>query len=193
MQTLLQLHDLQIAIQADSCQRVPQGFLLRGQRVVLLHPFGETLCYRHGWHSWSLSCWLPLSKALPAPLVEKLWPQIDHPDMLTDYPFTSSSVSALQAPDGQILLLGALQLDAQIKADTESLRGVYDAQVSTELEWFLGFGPERIVFDDYANILAQRLGIRGQDQPQRVWCSWYSLFREISEENLDDIFPGLDG
>jgi len=38
------------------------------------------------------------------------------PALLADYPFTSSGVTALQAQDGNVLLLGALELDAQLKA-----------------------------------------------------------------------------
>ena len=123
MQTLLQLDDLKLAVQADSLEQNARGVVLHGQRVSLLHPFGETLCYRHGWHSWSLSSWLPLTTRLEPPLAWELWPQIDHPDLLEDYPFTSSSLTALQAPDGKVLLLGALGLDARLKADAETLRG----------------------------------------------------------------------
>jgi len=117
MQTLLQLDDIKLAVQADSLEPHALGAVLHGQRVSLLHPLGETLCYRHGWHSWSLSCWLTLSRRLEAPLARSLWPQIDHPSLLEDYPFTSSSVTALQSPGGKILLLGALGLDARLKAD----------------------------------------------------------------------------
>lgn len=193
MQTMLQFDDLRLAVQAEGAERIPQGALLRGARVSLLHPFGETQCYRHGWHSWSLSSWLPLSKPLTAPLARHLWPMIDHPRLLADYPFRSSGVSAVQAPDGQALLLGALQLDAQVQADIDSLRGEYAAPAPAEPEWFLAFGPEQTVFQDYAGLLAQRFGVRGQSAPGRVWCSWYSLFRQISEQNLLEILPGLKG
>lgn len=193
MQTMLQFNELNLALQAESCERLPQGYLVRGERVSLLHPFGATLCYRQGWHSWSLACWLPLSTPLTAPLARHLWPMMDHPALLADYPWRSSGLSALQAPDGQVLLLGALQLDAQVQADPDSLRGAYAAPAPAEPEWFLGFGPQQTVFRDYAGLLGQRFGVRGQGAPQRVWCSWYSLFRQISEEILLEILPGLKG
>lgn len=193
MQTLLQLEGLQIAVQAESFESLPQGALLRGQRVALLHPFGETLYYRHGWHSWSLTCWLPLSHSLTAPLALNLWPQIDHPALLADYPFTSSGVTALAGPEGEVLLLGALELDAQLKAGSETLTGEYAAPAPADPEWLLAYGPEQAVFAAYASLLAQRRGTRWQDQPGRVWCSWYSLFTAISEEILLDILPGLQG
>jgi alpha-galactosidase len=193
MQTLLQLDDLKLAVQADNLEQNAWGVLLHGQRVSLLHPFGETLCYRHGWHSWSLSSWLPLATRLEPPLAWELWPQIDHPDLLEDYPFTSSSLTALQAPDGKVLLLGALGLDARLKADAETLRGEYAAPAPVEPEWFLAFGDERIVFAAYAEQLAQRLGARGRGRPDRVWCSWYGLYTGISEEILLQVLPGLQG
>jgi alpha-galactosidase len=193
MQTLLQLDDIKIAVQADSVEPQAQGIVLCGNRVSLLHPFGQTLCYRHGWHSWSMSCWLPLSQHLEAPLARNLWPQMDHPDLLADYPFTSSSLIALQAPDGKILLLGALHPDAQLKADAETLRGVYITPAPAEPEWFLALGDEQKVFAAYVDLLAQRLGALGQGQPRRVWCSWYGLYAAISEETLLQVLPGLDG
>jgi alpha-galactosidase len=193
MQTLLQLNDLHLAVQTDSYERTPQGILLRGEHVALLHPFGETLFYRHGWHSWSLSCWLPHTNMLNAPLLEGLWPQIDHPALLAEYPFTSSGVIALQSPDGQVLLLGAVELDARLQADAETLRGAYAPLGPADPDWFLAYGPEQTVFNDYTKLLAQRYGARGAGRPQSVWCSWYSLFTGIDEEILADILPGLDG
>ncbi|OGO38182.1 MAG: alpha-galactosidase [Chloroflexi bacterium RBG_16_57_11] len=191
MQTLLQLDKIKLAVQAESIEGHAQGAVLHGMRVSLLHPFGETLCYRHGWHSWSLSCWLPLSLKLSTPLAKSLWPQIDHPALLEDYPFTSSSLTALQAPDGKVLLLGALGLDARLKVDTEMVRGEYVAPKAADLEWFLAFGEERTVFAAYAGMLEQRLGARGHGQPWRVWCSWYGLYTGISEDILLGVLPGL--
>ena len=193
MLTLLPLNDLQLAVQAESVEPIPQGALLRGEHVTLLHPFGETLFYRHGWHSWSLSCWLPLSKSMAAPLARNLWPQIDHPSLLDEYPFTSSCVSALQAPEGKVLLLGALGLEARVKVSSETISGSYAAPAPADPEWFLAYGSELSVFKDYAYLLGQRLGVRSAGQPPRVWCSWYSLYREITEEIILGIIPGLDG
>jgi alpha-galactosidase len=130
---------------------------------------------------------------LPAPLAVNLWPQIDHPALLADYPFSSSGLTALQAPDGRVLLLGALELDAHLKADAEMLRGEYAAPAPADPEWFLAFGAEQDVFAAYAGLLAQRRGARGLGRPERVWCSWYSLFTGISETILKDILPGLQG
>jgi alpha-galactosidase len=193
MQTVLELNDLHLPVQANSYERLDHGILLRGASVALLHPFGETLYYRHGWHSWSLSSWLPLSKTLATPLRKDIWPQIDHPALLADYPFTSSGLTALQSQDGRVLLLGALALDAQLKADAETLRGKISGDVSVDPEWFLAFGPEQSVFESYTKLLANRFGALGSGHPRRVWCSWYSLFTDISEESLAGILPGLAG
>jgi alpha-galactosidase len=191
LQTLLQLDDLKLAVRAESIEQHPHGAILRGKRVNLLHPFGDTLCYRHGWQSWSLSCWLPLSRKLEAPQPKIRWPQIDHPALLEDYPFTSSSLTALQAPEGRVLLLGGLGLDARLRADPEMLRGEYAAPTAGEPEWFLAYGEERLVFADYTDLLAQRLGKRVPGKPLRVWCSWHSLYTGISEQILLQILPGL--
>ncbi|MEN0083447.1 MAG: alpha-galactosidase, partial [Leifsonia sp.] len=36
---------------------VPGGFVVPAGPVALLHPFGDTEFYRHGWNSWSPSGW----------------------------------------------------------------------------------------------------------------------------------------
>lgn len=230
----LDLGDLQIALQADTAQPISvyaapllkHAYRLEGSPVSLLHPFDETLFYRHGWHSWSLSAWLPMWQNLPKPQPELRWPMIDHPSLLAFYPFSSSGVGALQAPGGGILLLGALELDGFVRADENTMVGAYwntfpsrraerpsDARVveapadpSTTsggfvrraepveaLSWFLAYGDEEEVFRAYAGLLGERFGRRGEGRPPRVWCSWYSLYREIDEQLLGSILPGLHG
>ncbi|MEW5871673.1 MAG: glycoside hydrolase family 36 protein [Chloroflexota bacterium] len=195
MQTLLHFDDLQIAVQAQMVQSIPGGYHLQGQQISLLHPFGKTNFYRHGFHSWSLSAWLPLGKRLPTPVQREIWPQIDHPHLLRDYPFTSSGLAALQGPDGNVLLLGALELDASVKADSQILRGEYTAPVAAgaRCSWYLGYAPEEAVFTEYTRLLAERYGERGQGKPPRVWCSWYSFFTDIHEDRLLHVLDGLAG
>ena len=198
MQTMIELEDLSLPTQVESFQPIQGGYILRGNQLALLHPFGYTKFYRHGFHSWSLSCWLDLDSSLEPPVVKPLHPQFDHPALLADYPFTGSGVGALQGPDGRVLLLGALGLDARVKADDQVLRGSADPAGWAPAEWFLAYGEEQAGFARYAELLREHLGIPKSThpwraQPPRVWCSWYSVFTNISEELILSSLAGLQG
>ncbi|MEJ2708865.1 MAG: alpha-galactosidase [Anaerolineales bacterium] len=199
----IEFEHLQLPVAAEQIQPIQGGYLLSGSNVALLHPFGYTQYYRHGYHSWSLSAWLPLDRPLPRPALEHLWPHCDDPDLMPDYPFSGSAVGALQGPDDNILLLGALHLGARVQADPQVLRGAYDLQEipptadperdSQEFEWFLAYGAEQQAFDRYAELLKQRLGSRDSGRAPRVWCSWYGLYTDIREDLLVEALQGLRG
>ena len=207
----IKFENLQLAVAAGSVRPIQGGFLLSGSKVALLHPFGYTQFYRHGYHSWSLSAWLALDHPLPRPVLEHLWPHCDDPDLMPDYPFSGSAVGALQGQDGNILLLGALSLGARVQADPQVLRGVYDLQATPgvqrseenpaeptqegwqDFEWFLAYDPEQAAFSRYAELLKQRLGTRELGPAPRVWCSWYGLYTDIREDLLLETLQGLSG
>jgi alpha-galactosidase len=60
-----------------------------------------------------------------------------------------------------------------------------------EIEWFAAFGSEDQVFDEYAGQLGVRFGIAEKNHTPRVWCSWYSLYMNITEELLNKTFDLL--
>jgi alpha-galactosidase len=198
MQTLLELEGLSLPAMLDSVQSIQGGLLLQGDQIAILHPFGYTKFYRHGFHSWSLSCWLDLDTSLEPPALNQLHPQFDDPALLANYPFTGSGVGALQGSNGNILLLGALGLDARIKADDKVLRASTDPHSRKPAEWFLALGEDQVVFGRYTELLRERLGVPKSSHPwqaqsPRVWCSWYSLFTNISEELILGVLDGLQG
>jgi alpha-galactosidase len=106
-----------------------------------------------------------------------------------------SWLGAVEFEDGNILLLGALGTDAHVSLaqdhipSMEILSGQSDAE---EVEWFIAFGEERVVFAEYTEQLGNRLGRTKKNAAPRVWCSWYSLYYGISELLLDKIFKELD-
>jgi alpha-galactosidase len=149
--------------------------------------------YRHGWQSWSLAAWTD-----PSPLpVQK--PAIFHPLQLDaehvhkKY-LNGSWLGAVEFEDGNILLLGALGIDAHVSLSqdqlpsTEIVTGQSDAD---EVEWFVAFGQEQTVFAEYAEQLGSRLGRTKNNGVPRVWCSWYSLYHAINEPLLHKIFKEL--
>jgi len=143
--------------------------------------------YRHGWQSWSLAAWTDLR---PLPIQ---YPVIMHPLQLDPvYAFElrphGSWLGAVEFEDGQILLLGALGLDAHVTLNGNRLTGQYDAGSG---EWFLASGCEAAAFQAYARRLGNRLGKAPGRTAPRVWCSWYSLYTAIDERILPRVFDDL--
>jgi len=144
--------------------------------------------FKHGWQSWSLSAWIAPSAPLP---VQK--PDIFHP-LQTDIEHLyktsphSSWVGAVEFEDGNILLLGALGLNAHIHLEENRLLGDSDAG---DVEWVMAYGKEEVVFGLYTSELGKRFGRVEKNHVPRVWCSWYSLYKTIDEQILIDIFERL--
>ncbi|MBN2118680.1 MAG: alpha-galactosidase [Anaerolineales bacterium] len=143
--------------------------------------------FRHGWQSWSLAAWTdPI--VLPVQRPKLLHPmQVDpvHADERSPH---SSWVAAVELAETDILLLGALGLDAHIKLNGDQLQGQYDAG---EGEWLLARGDETFVFARYTDELGRRFGKKPERPAPRVWCSWYSLYTAIDEATLHCAFDSL--
>jgi alpha-galactosidase len=144
--------------------------------------------YRHGWQSWSLAAWTDPSP-IPVPKPAIFHPlQVDAEQVHKKY-LHGSWLGAVEFPDGNILLMGALATDANVSLVQNQLSGQSDAD---EIEWVIAFGQENVTFEEYAEQLGSHLGrIRKKDAP-RVWCSWYSLYYAIDEPLLYKIFKELD-
>src|SRR3990172_2635949 len=143
--------------------------------------------YRHGRQSWSLAAWTdpsPLPMQMPA-IYHPL--QVDVQHVRKEYP-NGSWLGAVEFADGNILLLGALSTDANVSLVENQLSGHSEVD---EIEWFIAFGQENIVFEEYAEQLGNRLGKLKKNGASRVWCSWYSLYHAIDEPILHKIFDEL--
>ncbi|PJJ70837.1 alpha-galactosidase [Diaminobutyricimonas aerilata] len=171
--------------------RIDTGYLIPPGRVALLHPFGETEFYRHGWNSWSPSGWTRTDgetigiKNSPGRLLTA-------DDAVNDTPHahSGSAVGAIAGPNGDVLLLGSLGLGTpRVGADGNTLwaRAEHD-----EAGWFVAYGPEQKVFADYADLVSERLGRRSQ-KAGRVWSSWYSFYEGIDEQLVARTAADLSG
>lgn len=176
------------------------GVLLPRGPVAVLHPFGMTRFYRHGWHSWSPVDWVSLARPPERPGVPReRWYMGDDAAYLAGPRHGGSAVGAVEGPHGAVLLLGALGVGARVEADDEVLRGFIEEGAGEEAGeaspdgWFLGYGDPVSVFARYAELLGERLGKRGLGSAPRVWCSWYSFYRDISEAQMAEVLEGLQG
>ncbi|MFT4234055.1 MAG: alpha-galactosidase [Microbacterium sp.] len=190
--TVIELGGARFAMLSGPIVEQGKGWaVLPGGPVALLHSFGVTEFYRHGWNSWSPTGWRRLDER---PLRVEDNPQrlLTADDAATDSPHehAGSAIGALTGPDGHVLLLGALGLGSpRVTATTSALTGTVDDD-EADAGWFLAYGEEAEVFSSYADRLAQHLGSR-RSQAGAVWCSWYSCYDDVSQERIARIVDGL--
>ncbi len=176
-------------ILSKELQPIKGGFLLVGRDVSITPSFSGVRYYWHGWQSWSLTAWLESGRRLPPSKPFLLHPMQTDPAYAHQQTPGGAWVGALEAPDGRVLLLGALNLDARVSLKNNVLKGTYESRCNDE--WFAAFGPEHLVFAQYAELLAERFGTGKVTQPPRVWCSWYSFYTEISEARLHEVLNSM--
>jgi alpha-galactosidase len=184
--------DLALPVQcAGPLDAVKGGYLVPPGRVALLHPFDDALFFRHGWNSWSPSGWRRLSDR-PLRIAGDPGRLQTADDAANDTPHlhSGSAVGALEGPDGQVLLLGALGLGTpRVGADRNTLWGTTEHAGGG---WFLAWGAEQEVFAAYAAIVAERLGSRDR-RAGAVWSSWYSFYEDVDEERIARTVADLAG
>jgi alpha-galactosidase len=161
--------------------------IIKAKHIQVELPSQPIKYYRHGWQSWSLAAW---TDAKPLPIQK---PAIFHPLQIdVEYAYESnphgSWLGAVEFVDGKILLLGALATDTHVFQVQNQLEGRSEAE---EVEWFIMFGNENQVFDEYIKQVKIRFGHTEKNHVPRVWCSWYSLYTMIDEEILHETFDAL--
>jgi alpha-galactosidase len=146
--------------------------------------------FRHGWQSWTLTTWLdPADPPLPIRA-----PEFRAKDEDPAYAFHKNHIStwvgAMELGEDDILLVGALDLSGRVELDRQILKGFYEDERAGE--WLIARGKEDEVFAKYASFLETKFGKARFETPPRVWCSWYSLFKWISEANLTNALHDLE-
>ncbi|MFH2102492.1 MAG: glycoside hydrolase family 36 protein [Chloroflexota bacterium] len=177
-----------LTVTARQSRSDTDGRILSGAEIGITFPFTPKEYLIHGWQSWSLSAWVDPTRRFLSPRPTTLLPG------QTDLVFApekrphGSWLGAVDLPEGGILLLGALGLEGHVFLHENSFRGVYE---SGDGDWFLGAGDERIVFERYAQLLQRRFGKGRAAKEPRVWCSWYSFYKQINENRLLNVLADL--
>jgi alpha-galactosidase len=184
----------QLGIRAEDLRMVKGGgYLLSGAAVSVGLPAAPRRYLYHGWQSWSLAAWVECARPVRPSRPYSLHPlQTDPAHALDAHPH-GSWLGAVEMDGGQVVLLGALGLDSHVALRGTSLEGWYEAPAQADGEprgWFLGAGEETEVLARYAELLGTRLD-RPRRPPPRVWCSWYSLYTQISENALLKVLGDL--
>lgn len=161
--------------------------IIKAKELSIQLPSTPVKYYRHGWQSWSLAAWTDVT---PFPMQK---PTSFHPYQ-TDAVYArepnphGSWLGAIEFENGNILLLGALATDTHVFLLQNQLTGRSEAD---EVEWFIAYGSENKVFDEYVQQLGIRFGVAVKNHAPRVWCSWYSLYMEVNEKILHQVFDRL--
>lgn len=151
------------------------------KEIVVQLPSPAKRYYRHGWQSWSLTAWQDVNQSLQVPKPALLSSMQRDAVYIHEKRPHGSWVGAVEMQNGKILLLGALNLDAHVFLDGDKLIGRYESESG---KWFTAEGNEQEVFAQYAAALGEKLGKNNTAQTPTVWCSWYSFYTHISEENI---------
>lgn len=165
------------------------GYLIEGEQINIPLPSLPVRYLYSGWQSWSLTAWVPTKRRLLPPRPATMHPLQTDPLYARETRPHGSWYGAVELANGQIILLGALDLESHVRLDGSRLTGWYEQGRG---KWFLAFGDENEILAHYANLLGKRFGKSRGLNPPRVWCSWYSLYTEIHEAQLLKILKDLD-
>lgn len=171
----------------DSLPAASTSQTVSASSIHLSLPQSPRRFFRHGWQSWSLAAWTDLAP-LPVQQPKLLYPMQVDTMYINETSPNSSWVAAVELAENDILLLGALGLDAHVRLAGDQLQGQYETGTG---EWFIARGEELSVFAKYAEELGKRFGQKSDREAPRVWCSWYSLYTAIDETILQSIFDDL--
>jgi len=184
----LSFDNQQIISYAQQVTSVEGGYLLKGANVSLEFEGHAKRYYRHGWQSWSLTTWQDINFRPPL-MKPDLFHSRQTDPVYARYPNPNGSwLGALEFADGNILLLGALSLEAHVAYRQGVLGGWYE---TGNEDWFVAYGDELEVFTKYAELLKVRFGIERIKKAPRVWCSWYSLYDTVTEKSLSRVLDDL--
>jgi alpha-galactosidase len=184
----IRLGAYEFPVEAEQAETKGGVALLHGKRVTIDLPFAPLRYYRHGWQSWSLTMWQGADQRIPESQPALLQPMQVDPLYAGESRPNGSWVGAVEAADGQVLLLGALGLEAHVRLNGNRLKGWSEAD---SVEWLVALGSESETFGSYASRLETAFGKGRVKNALRVWCSWYSLYTAISEKVLLGILDEL--
>lgn len=189
MKSSLTLGHYELIVDAENYSMNGSDVILTGPKINIELPFVSEKFFSHGWQSWSLTAWLD-GKQQPAPSFPTSLHamQVDPAYAFEKRP-NGSWLGALKSPDGRTILFGALNLESHVVNDGKILTGSYEQGSG---DWLLTIGPEQEVFNKYVNFLGKRYGKTNKLESPNIWCSWYSLYQEITENNLLRILSDMD-
>ncbi|MCH4209110.1 glycoside hydrolase family 36 protein [Bifidobacterium sp.] len=168
-------------------------YFIRASRLSLLHGIEHGEVYRNGQNSWSPTGWTGLHE--PPIRIRSSSRRLTADDPTWDDPVRhhSSWLIAVSShghdAHGHTLLVGCLQGDTpRLHADADLIAGW--TETGTQATWVILTGRDKDVFSRYSQLLA-KLHTPRAGKIKRVWSSWYSLYEDVSQADIQAIAPQL--
>jgi alpha-galactosidase len=185
---IIQINGLSLPSNATNIQPTKGGVIATGPHLILNLPSAPTRYLISGWQSWSLTAWVNIDRPIHPMRPSMMHPMQSDPAHARETFPNGSWYGAVELGDGKLLFLGALGLESHVTLDGQALSGSYE---TGDGEWFIASGDENEFMTQYAEILKDRFGGGGNKPNPRIWCSWYSLYTEIYEQQLLKILNDL--
>jgi alpha-galactosidase len=175
----------------DTMPKLGDSRIVRGSSLRLSLSQPAKKFYRHGWQSWALTTWLDPNDPPLAIRATEFRTKDEDPGYQLHKNHISSWVGAVELGEDDILFLGALDLSGRVEYDNTTMHGFYEDR--KEGQWLVARGKEEDIFSKYVGMLVPKYGKVRFPETLRVWCSWQSLYRWVSEHTLLDVLHELDG
>ncbi len=186
----LQLNGITLPANTEDIRITTGGVIATSSHLNLSLPSAAKRFLYSGWQSWSLTAWAATDRPIHPMRPASMHPLQTDPVYAKEHRPNGSWYGAVDLGEGSILFLGALGLESHVVLDGLSLTGSYETGSG---DWFIAIGAEDEIMLQYAELLGERLGTRRINWRERVWCSWYSLYTEIHEQQLLKVLGDLGG
>ena len=169
--------------------RTTQGGVIVNTDLLAVDLPGAPLRYLYsGWQSWSLTAWVDTDHPILPLRPKNQQSRIADPLHVNDPRPNGSWYGMVELSGDLVLFMGALELETHVVLENGTLKGL--SKIG-KVDWFLAYGNETNIMSRYAELLSERLGCSSPKKSPRVWCSWYSLYTEIHEQQLLKILTDL--
>ncbi len=186
----IQFDGLTLPCNATEIHPTNGGVIASATHVTLSLPLAPARYLISGWQSWSLTGWVDVNRPIHPMRPSIMQPMQTDPVHAKERIPNGSWYGGVEFSNGRMFFLGALGFESHVRLDGQELIGNYE---TGDGEWFIAFGDENEIMSNYAHLIGDRWG-EGTDKPNpRVWCSWYSLYSEIYEQQLFKILKDLGG
>jgi len=184
----IQLNELTLPSSATDIRPIKGGVIAFASSLTLTLPAAPMRYLYSGWQSWSLTAWVDIDRPIRPMRPRNQQSRVADPMYVNDTRPNGSWYGAVELLDHQIIFLGSLGLEAHVALEGNILKGWLEIGSG---EWFLGSGNETEILVQYSELLREHLGHGSIKVPPRIWCSWYSLYTEIHEQQLLKILGDL--
>jgi alpha-galactosidase len=186
----LQLNGITLACNATDIRNTKGGVIATSSRLILSLPSAAKRYLISGWQSWSLTAWVATDRPILPMLPSSMHALQTDPGFARERRPNGSWYGAVDLGEGSVVFLGALDLESHVMLDGLALRGSYEMGSG---DWFIANSAEDEIMLEYAELLGERLGRKRIETNARTWCSWYSLYTEIHEQQLLKVLGDLGG